>query len=596
MGWRDTIVVPEKTVEIKKSWRDTLHMPEPEKPIGDISEIESATLGVVKGATMGWIDELAGAIEAAGSKVGLRGLGGSLTDVRLETDEEDKQSFADVYEQGRDARRSVYGQAEKQNPKSFMAGEIGGGVASGALLPLAAAGKAATVTGKIAAGAGVGAIEGAVQGAGYSEASPLSKDFAKDVGMSAGFGGVMGGAVSAAGQALPKVLKWGNSAIFDLDGEVTDAVLKNHKSLDGVRSLGDIEDDVVSAASNLRKAIAKKDTAIWNGLSTEPINSNAQFKIKVEMAQNINERLEKYGHIKIDADGKKFANPMDTSKKIIKKAEAVKELVNNSNLSESDLKRIIKSIDNEINWDKQDLEPINDFLQETRSSLDNILKEMNPDYKKAMQSQATDVRLLDDVGKQYRLKKVGSWSDDGLEFVATDTTARKLKTAKDSLKNTDQNNNLKDTLDKLSIYRSNEGGDALFEQGAENYSFLNDLNKRRLVDKASGGVTNGSRGVNLGAIGGGGVGVATGGMLGGAPGMLVGAGLGAARDKFGRAAATGLTRLVSQMKNNYGRQFEAATRRGGNAAAATHYLLYNKDQEYKRLYDEIQKAQQEEQE
>lgn len=122
------------------------------------NKADSALKGTVRGLSQGFVDELAGGFEAAGSAVGLRGLGGeSLSDIRLETDREDQQSLGDVYRGARDAKRQSYAKAEADNPGLFNTADVMGSVAGGLAVPLANTAKAATAT-------------GALQGLGRSEA------------------------------------------------------------------------------------------------------------------------------------------------------------------------------------------------------------------------------------------------------------------------------------------------------------------------------------------------------------------------------------------------------------------------------------------
>ena len=67
MGWKDRI----QTVETpKQSWRDRI------TDAPDISKTESFLRGGSQGITGGFLDEIGGAMSAAGRAAGVEGLGG----------------------------------------------------------------------------------------------------------------------------------------------------------------------------------------------------------------------------------------------------------------------------------------------------------------------------------------------------------------------------------------------------------------------------------------------------------------------------------------------------------------------------------------
>jgi hypothetical protein len=140
------------------------------------SKKESAIRGAAQGATMGYADEAAGAIKA---------LRAPFSDKTLE----------ELYQEGRDESRAKYKAAEEANPSTYLAGEIGGGLAT-SVMPAGMAlrgAKALTTAGKlknIGKGMGVGAGIGGVSGAGYSEGETAG-DIASDASTSALAGAVL---------------------------------------------------------------------------------------------------------------------------------------------------------------------------------------------------------------------------------------------------------------------------------------------------------------------------------------------------------------------------------------------------------------------
>lgn len=168
------------------------------------SQTEAGLMGAFSGASFGLLDELKGALEAGGSTVGLRGLGGEFKDIRLETDEEDKQKLIDIYKQARDAERERQKKLSEAHPGTVLAGEVTGGLATAPLMM----GKAVQGLGtaqKIGKAAIEGAKAGAAYGAGMSESDLTEGDisgFAGDVAESTIAGGAISGAIPAVGAGI----------------------------------------------------------------------------------------------------------------------------------------------------------------------------------------------------------------------------------------------------------------------------------------------------------------------------------------------------------------------------------------------------------
>ena len=149
------------------------------------SEIDSAARGALQGATMGFADEISGATEALWNVA-----------------KGDPRTFGELYRTYRDESRKNFKTAEEANPKSYMAGNVGGAIAT------------AAIPGMGGASIGKLALQGAAQGLGSSEADLTEGEVGqalKDTAVGAGTGAAIGGAgkvLSAAGQkAAPYVNK-----------------------------------------------------------------------------------------------------------------------------------------------------------------------------------------------------------------------------------------------------------------------------------------------------------------------------------------------------------------------------------------------------
>lgn len=226
-----------------------------------ISKWETGVRSGVQGATFGFGDELSGLIEAAGSKVGLRGLGGDFSDNRFETDEEDEQSFLEVYRQARDAKRAKIKAAGEANPKTAFVSELAGG----ALLPIGAGAAAKTVASAVIKGAGAGAVAGGLSGVGNSEAEDWKDntwDGVKGGVIGAGTGALFGGAANVISRGATKAGRAGLGDEFAAfkRGTKEDTLLQGTPGLEtaarwwnGVKSTIDTADKKAEFAAMISK-------------------------------------------------------------------------------------------------------------------------------------------------------------------------------------------------------------------------------------------------------------------------------------------------------------------------------------------------------
>lgn len=139
----------------------------------DPSMTESAIRGAAQGATFGFADEIAGGLEAA---------------------------FTDKsYEQARDESRANFKRAKDANPKTYLAGEVGGGIGTVMIPGLGAANAVRTLGGA----AKVGSLMGAASGLGHSEAKDAQGQ-AIDMFAGMGTGALAGAGGHALGQGIQK--------------------------------------------------------------------------------------------------------------------------------------------------------------------------------------------------------------------------------------------------------------------------------------------------------------------------------------------------------------------------------------------------------
>lgn len=157
---------------------------------------EALARGTVQGLTLGFGDELKGAI-------------GSLTSVpgqwlyeKLNQDAYKSPSSVDVYRAVRDADRTANAAAEDAHPNWYTGGNIAGGLAPSVVATLATGGAAApAAAARLAPALLSAAVQGGLQGAGYSDADATRGEYGRLVGDSS-LGAGLGLASVGVGKAI----------------------------------------------------------------------------------------------------------------------------------------------------------------------------------------------------------------------------------------------------------------------------------------------------------------------------------------------------------------------------------------------------------
>lgn len=267
------------------------------------SPLQSAGLGALMGGSLGFADEAEGGIKALANAPG------------------NKKSLKELYQQYREVARQKYDEAQKENPKSYLAGNLAGGVATG------------VATGGLGEGIAGAAGLGALTGLGSSNAD-LTKGDIKGAAIDTGVGGVLGAGAGAlankVGSALaPEALsqRAGAAAVRGLGGKVTpqnvavgNTVLNEgllpifggaEKTAQGITGkLGDIEGQVqqtlkgVSENTSLPGVISNKEPILDKVLGLAD-QSLAGFKSSdaPEVSQMINKDATYWGNELQKANG-----------------------------------------------------------------------------------------------------------------------------------------------------------------------------------------------------------------------------------------------------------------------------------------------------
>lgn len=224
--WDDTEELSSVSADAP-AWDDTEDLP---------SEWESAGRGTAQGLSMGLVDEGVGA--AKGFWDDLQAVFSTEnTRPKAEYDEfgrvsnADKLNEASSYERHRDEYRAADSVAKEANPNAYLAGEIGGSVASSFVpglgaLNAAKGAKAATVIGKAA-------LQGGVAGFGLSEADNVT-GLVRDAGIGATIGAGMGATGLGVGKGFGKAADYAVSKVPGATKLVNKGFAKNAKFWSGV--------------------------------------------------------------------------------------------------------------------------------------------------------------------------------------------------------------------------------------------------------------------------------------------------------------------------------------------------------------------------
>ena len=387
------------------------------------SELESAGRGALQGASLGFADEATGAVKA-----GIGALQG------------EKPSLKELYKQYRDIERKKNDEAQAQNPKSYMAGNIGGGVAT-AFIPGLNIAKGATLG---SAALKAGAI-GAAAGLGSSDAPDIQGDVVNTV-----VGGALGAGMGALGQKVGQALApeavqaraslqslkaLGGKAIPDYTPEAAQAINKlggnvvSGQSAVGLSVLKQGKLPFTGGAAGTQKAITS---------GIEDIEDNSVQPILKSVSENsglpeVVSKRKPIQDIVSDLTRDAKANIPDSSSKesvassIDQVADYWKPRLENAKGNPSELNQIRKLIDKEARdagsfRESPTLKPKADFLNDLRDTVNTELRgissgvstDAGEDLAVNMQQQSNLIRaqkMADKLVKKDTLNPPGDIGD-----------------------------------------------------------------------------------------------------------------------------------------------------------------------------------------
>lgn len=551
MSWKKTIKTVDDSVPTK-SWRDTITTISDEP-----SELESLVRGAAQGATFGFSDELTGALES------------------LLTDK--------TYEQARDESRQNYDKAQNANPLSYGTGEIGTAIGM-SLIPgvgIIHAGRGATTAARV----GMAAAQGGLTGAGLSDEDSVEgvlKDSAKGATIGAAFQGIgekvispvlnkagsfvtnkLSGLADDSGDLATQALKKIGKVAADIPESDTARYLNNPKAVNSSMSIGELGEDLLkttdasdSLISQMHKRASDLSSNAWSTLN--PDSSISKSSIKQAIA-DIQDGLLTDGVLLGDNQARAF-------QKLNQLAQQFDQLPNS--IPEPTMKRVIQALDANINWNDPNGKVVNEALRDVRGFVDGVLKEQNPAYKMAMESTEEVSKAIQTVKSAFQNRQNPESFDKFIKSVK-------------NLNNKSEHSSVGQALDKIKQHTGFDLREQILNSQAKS-SFAKDT-------------TNGSRKTLTGALIGSGAGSMMG-PLGATVGGAIGGAAGATGDKFsgvifkqildGKISADAALDKIAPSLGKFYSPLKEAAKRGNNSLAATHFILSQRDPEYRKLINE----------
>ena len=516
---------------------------------------ESLLRGGAQGLSLGFADEIAGA-------------GGAALDALKGSD----SGLVANYIKNRDAYRAEDDAAKKANPKTFLGGQIGGGLATAAI-PGLNIGAAETLGGRALGAAGLGAAAAL----GNSKADLTQGDIAgaaKDTAIGGALGGVMQPAIEkvvapAIGAVAGKVSDlagWaGKKALntaFDVPEEVTSRYLANPDAVNSALSPEDVSQKLADTLGQVRSDTGAANEAAMSTLGTERDPSNLSVGDAIDTLR-------------------KFNDPASNS--LADKLE--QEFISRSSgggltgtpepnagfLNEQEMHGVKKTLQGLGEWKSPLPTADQSAARSAAGDINNSLKSNNMDYQTAMGDLSQNIQSKNQLAQKFGIQPDYSGNNEsGYTF-----TDRTLSALKDLVRN--------GKVDRERIL------DSLNEQG---YGDLSDDIRNSLANEKLNGPGNitGTRKTFLGAAAGGALGHATGIPGASIVGSALGAAGGATLDKYGpqiAKKALDATVLVNQLSSSPGAQrfvgaIQSAASQGQGALAATHFILSQTEPDYQK--------------
>lgn len=376
------------------------------EPVQEIPGYQSALGGALQGATFGFADELAGAARAAMDPEAIR-----------------REGLLEAYKKQRDISRAKFAQEEQANPKSFLAGELGGGILTGgaASLPKAMALGAAYGLGKAegspleqAGQAVTGAALGGVGEKALGAVSPYLQKGAQRIGEG----------IASRGEALKTAAE---PAAFAATGAMLKDMRKAGK-YDQVHKIGrDLLEERVVTPFASRKEIAERAGEKAEQFGKEigdTLNKLDDVVAEMKAKAPLDKRKAIYGNhfinrIKNEVLPDIYNNPAivdEVAPAIEKKLEAIGEKYKDKYLSFNEAEGLKRKFQDLIKYEQMNPSAKMEGLQSLAKSMKGTVE----DYAEKAANKAQKPELLEQFQKAK--SKYGSMAE--AERIAKDRVAR----------------------------------------------------------------------------------------------------------------------------------------------------------------------------
>jgi hypothetical protein len=234
-----------------------------------LQDVKDVIAGFGQGATLGFGDEISGAIQATGE---------------VATGEPTLSDLGRLYRQYQKQKEAEYEEVKKRSPGLATTGEIVGGlipaVFSGGTSGAASLGRMAVTGAKMGALAGLGGSKGTTEETISNIKQGKIPEMAKDV----AFSGAIGGALPYAGSAAGKALSYGKEFVKDVisNTPVARQILAafkegtKGKSFIGSKATEMLDKEALEGASNIEQTVEKGRKFI-NGIYQKVLKTDVAF-------------------------------------------------------------------------------------------------------------------------------------------------------------------------------------------------------------------------------------------------------------------------------------------------------------------------------
>jgi hypothetical protein len=465
------------------------------------SNLESGAMGLAQGTSLGFADELGGAAKTA---------------IDVVAGNASFSQISDQYKKNRDLLRKEFKEAEKDNPKSFMAGDITGGVAT-TLIP------GLNVAKGLGAAVKVGALAGGASALGRTEEEDI-QDQLVDTLMGAGFGAAAGGVGYGIGKG------------FDKAGKFVGEKIKSGGESELMRALGFTS---MTAKKNLDRVAKSK------GISN------------IEMLGEVIEETA--------PDGKAIFSPLRGENG---QFTALRETVDAYGKG---IAEIVGKVD-----DSLEIPPVNpkNLLNRLKGDLTKVFNMDSGVESKAVTKFVDDLINPDSLTEAWSLKRLWGFRksvDSITDFGGSDALQNNIKRqARKSIENLLREN--LESAPNMAVNQADELGETVLQKylnASDKYGKLRTVQDAfydNIILKKEGVIGALRKSIHFGGLG---IGAAAGASVGGVPGMIVGGVLGRAVQQGlgGKVIGKALTKAgtVAAKNNRYAERLIMAAGRSGEA-------------------------------